>query len=115
MYTILLALDNPTVHYLSLDIEGPELQVLRTVPLHKVDIKILDIETFHLGKGWFDEMYCLLVKLGNLLIFIPQVFDGSQNALRRYLEENGYDAFMTVEVDEVRCLIVMTTCCVMNC
>ena len=44
MYTILLALGNPTVHYFSLDIDGPELQVLRTIPLDKVDIKIFDIE-----------------------------------------------------------------------
>ena len=37
LYTLLLALDNPTVHYLSLDIEGVEMDVLETVPWDKVD------------------------------------------------------------------------------
>ena len=32
LYSILLALGNPTVDYLVLDIEGAELQVLKTVP-----------------------------------------------------------------------------------
>ena len=30
LYSLLLAMDNPTVHYLSLDIEGAEFQVLKT-------------------------------------------------------------------------------------
>ena len=51
MYTILLALGNPTVNYFSLDVEGTELAVLRTIPLDKVDIKIFDIEMNHVGEG----------------------------------------------------------------
>ena len=39
LYSILLALDNPTVHHFSLDIEGAELPVLKTVPWGKVDIR----------------------------------------------------------------------------
>ena len=39
LYSILLALDNPTVHHFSLDIEGAELPVLKTVPWDKVDIR----------------------------------------------------------------------------
>ncbi len=54
-------------------------QVLRTIPLDKVDIKILDIEMNHVG----------------------QIFEGSADDLRRYLEKNGYDAFMRVGIDEV--------------
>ena len=57
VYTILLALGNPTVHYFSLDIDGPELQVLRTIPLDKVDIKIFDIEINHLGEGSFMNIF----------------------------------------------------------
>ena len=34
--SLLLALDNPTVDFLSLDIEGGELEVLRTVPWDQV-------------------------------------------------------------------------------
>ena len=39
LYSILLALGNPTVHHFSLDIEGAELPVLKTVPWEKVDIR----------------------------------------------------------------------------
>ena len=39
LYTILLALGNPAVHHFSLDIEGAELPVLKTVPWDKVDIR----------------------------------------------------------------------------
>ena len=43
-YSILLALGNPVVDYLSLDIEGAELPVLKTIPWHRVHIKVLSIE-----------------------------------------------------------------------
>ena len=36
LYTILLAMGNPTVHYFSLDIEGAEFPVLQTIPWDKV-------------------------------------------------------------------------------
>ena len=40
LYTILLALGNPTVNYFSLDIEGAEYPVLQTIPWDKVDIQV---------------------------------------------------------------------------
>jgi hypothetical protein len=39
LYSILLALGNPTVDIFSLDIEGAELKVLETIPWSKVKIK----------------------------------------------------------------------------
>ena len=59
LYTLLLAIGNPTVcwsthdvstpipskvHYLSLDIEGGEMGVLRNLPWHNVDIWLLSVE-----------------------------------------------------------------------
>ena len=41
MLSLLLALDKPKVNYFSLDIEGAELQVLRSLPWHLVDIEVL--------------------------------------------------------------------------
>ena len=43
-YSVLLAVGNPVVDYFSLDIEGAELPVLKTIPWDKVDIKVLSIE-----------------------------------------------------------------------
>jgi len=39
LLSILLAL-NQTIDYFSLDIEGHELDVLRTVPFDKIDVKV---------------------------------------------------------------------------
>ena len=39
VYTLLLAMGNPTVDFFSLDVEGAELNVLKTIPFDKVDIK----------------------------------------------------------------------------
>ena len=38
--SILHAIGNPSVDYFSLDIEGVELDVLKTIPWDKVDIKV---------------------------------------------------------------------------
>ena len=43
IYSILMALGNPTVHYFSLDIEGAEFPVLKTIPWDKVDIRYIYI------------------------------------------------------------------------
>ena len=37
MLSFLLYLGNPTVHYMSLDIEGSELDVLKSLPFDKVN------------------------------------------------------------------------------
>jgi len=50
LYSILLAMGNPTVHYFSLDIEGAEFPVLKTIPWDKVDIRVLSVETHLAGR-----------------------------------------------------------------
>merc|ERR1712183_923284 len=50
LYSVLKALVNPTVHYLSLDVEGSEFQILKTIPFHEVDIKVINLEINHLGE-----------------------------------------------------------------
>ena len=42
-YSILLAMGNPTVDFFSLDVEGAELQILKTIPWDNVSIKVLFI------------------------------------------------------------------------
>ena len=41
LYSLLMALNQTTVNYFSLDIEGHEKKVLETIPWNKVDIKVL--------------------------------------------------------------------------
>ena len=40
-HSILFAIGNPTVDYFSLDIEGIELDILKTIPWDKVNIKVV--------------------------------------------------------------------------
>ncbi len=46
-----MALGNPTVHFFSLDIEGAEIPILRTIPFGKLDIKYKLTTSFW---SWFD-------------------------------------------------------------
>ena len=40
LYSILLSIGNPVVDYFSLDVEGAEIGVLKSIPFDKVDIKV---------------------------------------------------------------------------
>lgn len=64
LYSILLALGKTRVDYLSLDVEGLELDVLKTIPWTKVDISVITVEFIHGAKG--------------------------KEALRNYLQDVGY-------------------------
>ena len=46
LYSYLAALDYPTVNLLSLDIEGAEFKVFKTIPWDKVDIEVILVELF---------------------------------------------------------------------
>ena len=50
IHTILSALGNPKVDYFSLDVEGVELDVLKSVPWEKVDIDVFSIEVYGNGR-----------------------------------------------------------------
>ncbi|CAG0897179.1 unnamed protein product [Darwinula stevensoni] len=50
LHMLLDAIDIKTVHFFSLDVEGLELQVLKTLPFHRIDFQVIQVE--HL---WNDE------------------------------------------------------------
>ncbi|CAG7728541.1 unnamed protein product [Allacma fusca] len=51
LYTLLLALNRTTVDFFSLDVEGNELQILKTIPFDKITFKILTIEHLFVEEG----------------------------------------------------------------
>lgn len=79
LFSMLLALDNPTIHYLSLDIEGAELAVLQTLPWDKVDIRVLTVETNHAG----------------------EVFPGDRKDIVTYIRNQGYQHLGIVGIDDI--------------
>ena len=79
LYSVLLAMGNPTIDYMSLDIEGGEIPVLKTIPWSKTNIKVVAIEANHVGA----------------------IFPGTLSELRKIMKDNGYHFVETVEIDEV--------------
>jgi len=51
LYSYLLAMNISHVDYFSLDVEGDELNVLKTIPWDKVDIDTLSVEYVHVDDG----------------------------------------------------------------
>ena len=51
LYSILLSSGRTNIGYFSLDIEGAEMNVLRTIPWDKVDIKVIQIEKNQIKEG----------------------------------------------------------------
>jgi hypothetical protein len=49
--SLLFAIKQTRVDYLSLDVEGLELEVLETIPWNELDIRILSVEYRHLRRG----------------------------------------------------------------
>jgi hypothetical protein len=73
LYSILMAMGNPTVDFFSLDVEGSEQGVLESIPWDKVDIRVLTIEFSHIDR----------------------------ESVQRLLEKNGYEHLFKVGVDMV--------------
>ena len=80
-YSYLAALDHPTVNFLSLDIEGAEFEVLKTIPWDKVDIEVMLIELEHAG----------------------ELFEGSIEDVHDFLWNQGYIYLGTIgEADKLK-------------
>ena len=51
----------------SLDVEGSELQILKTIPFNDVDIKVINFEMKHVGRifpGTFEQISSYLITQG---------------------------------------------------
>ncbi|WAQ94261.1 STAR-like protein, partial [Mya arenaria] len=70
LYSILLALNQLTVDFFSLDVEGDEMRVLQTIPFDKIDIKMMTVEFIHQSRNGKD--------------------------LKPFVESKGYDSLLKV-------------------
>ncbi|CAL4102289.1 unnamed protein product, partial [Meganyctiphanes norvegica] len=70
LFSLLLALNRTTIDYFSLDVEGAEFSVLKTVPFDKLDIKVLSVEWAHVPEG--------------------------KEALQKYMEDRGYYLYTSI-------------------
>ncbi|XP_076286479.1 uncharacterized protein LOC143212055 isoform X2 [Lasioglossum baleicum] len=67
---LMMALNVSTVNYFSLDIEGNELQVLKTIPFDKINIETLSVEFSHVENGKRDLINFMESKGYNVYSFV---------------------------------------------
>ena len=79
LQSVLLALDNPTVDYFSLDVEGSEFAILKTLDWDKIDISIISVEMNHAG----------------------EIFNGSKEDIHALLEHNGFSYITSANIDDI--------------
>lgn len=72
LYSILLALNVTTVDFFSLDVEGSELQVLKTIPFKKLNIRMITTEFIHIQ-------------------------DDGEHAVKKYVEGKGYSSLLKMQ------------------
>lgn len=56
LYSLMLAVGRTHIDYLSLDIEGPELKVLSTIPFDKLTIDVISVEYRVAGKTIYEAL-----------------------------------------------------------
>ena len=78
---VLKAINSPTVTYFSLDIEGAEYDVLKTIDFDKIDISLLGVEIQGIGDD------------------ILRKNTGSKEQIHNLLKQNGYIYTDRVELD----------------
>lgn len=78
LYSVLKALNNPNIDYFSLDIEGAEFVVLKTIPWHKVNITLIDVEVNHAGV----------------------IFPGTRDDIQQYLAQQNFKYVQNVVIDD---------------
>ena len=63
----------------SLDVEGSEFQILKTIPFKEVDVKVINLEINHLG----------------------EIFPGTWEDVLNYLETQGYDFHFKISFRDI--------------
>lgn len=79
LQSVLKAIGQTKVDYFSLDIEGAEYPVLKSIEYDQIDIGTISVEVNHAGK----------------------IFGGSREDIEELLEENGYTLAATVQIDDI--------------
>ena len=98
LYSILLALGQTQVDYFSLDVEGPELEILQTVPFDKLKIDVISVEYRISDNVQVNELESQ-TKLDNIRAFFENIGNYAEVAIlpwgapgnKDMLEEKGVD------------------------
>ncbi len=94
LYTMLAALELKTVDYLSLDVEGLELEILKTVPFDKVTFKVMTIEHWSIPGG-VKPLKDFLERKGYRFI---KTMEDSATRDSLYVHESLYEFAMSIKI-----------------
>ena len=67
LWSVMLAMNQSHIDYFSLDVEGLEMDVLKTIPFDKLDITTFSVEYAHAGKGGKEKIIELMKSNGYVL------------------------------------------------
>ena len=129
LYSILLALGNPVIHYFSLDIEGAELPVLRVRNTEQLDFfsnvtysfsdifdALLNQMSTHFAKScqkWFEKksqpMLFQTIPFDKVDIkvleiemnHVGEIFPGSERDIKDFLQSKGFKFYKDINIDHV--------------
>ncbi len=89
LYSILLAIEKTDIDYFSLDVEGSEYKILKTIPWHKVNIKVMYYAPLYLFSTTMFECHSDSHPMieNNEILFFEQK---SNDYIKKYLKINVY-------------------------
>ena len=67
LLSVMLAMNQTHIDYFSLDVEGVEMDILKTIPFDKLDITTFSVEYEHAAKGVKEEMIEFMKSKGYIL------------------------------------------------
>ena len=73
--SILFSLNRTSVDFLSLDVEGVELDILKTIPFNIIDIEVLTVEYRHAKHGKKSVKDFMEMQGYEVLMTIPEALD----------------------------------------
>jgi len=79
LQSVLVALGNPIVDYFSLDVEGSEFPILKSLDWDNVNISIISVEMNHAG----------------------DIFEGTFQDIRDFMDSKGYAFVGTIKIDDI--------------
>ena len=79
LFSVLVALGNPHIDYFSLDIEGAEWTILKSLPWDRINVTALTVEINHAG----------------------ETLPGSQSDIRQLMQQKGYELAGTLTIDDL--------------
>jgi hypothetical protein len=100
-YSFLLAYGRTSVDFFSLDVEGHELKILKTIPWHKVDIKV----PYRTHYNFLEDMIIYINFDWQTLVVEWEHVEEGEAGIVKFMEENGFVNFGKIATPYARDIV----------